>query len=349
MPPAKKLGTALWVYVVLSTLVVVGIAGARVLHVGGLGRGTLIARQFLTDLNGDGTDDVVFQSLYLGGASDLHLTAIDGATGSTLWVSDALLKRGQSEVVAAVPGGVLVVVGGTATLLEGPTGAARYQATLPEKAEAVCSVDGGFRVLGRDGQFYALDDKTGAVQAMGKAPAVADPRFAPPCSPLPNDSPAARGGTIRVSFGDDLGDPHPMRVDNMLRISGDPIDLLVGKRRSGTSVPMLAAMNSVHVLWTRDVPPSDAMNVVEGAPTFVTRTGDRALALYYKTSGEPRVAAFVLSSGQRLWDVGFSPFKDPAGGSIAANARYAYVLVARGAEQVLYRLSMDTGHVDWRQ
>jgi outer membrane protein assembly factor BamB len=77
----------------------------------------------------------------------------------------------------------------------------------------------------------------------------------------------------------------------------------MGKREKGTQVPMVAVVNDGKLLWKSDVPAERPLDVSPSTPP-VTLTADRVYALYkYQEFKElPRLTAFDLRTGKRLWD-----------------------------------------------
>jgi hypothetical protein len=152
-------------YVAIFVVVMViglGIAGRRLTR-GGLRSAVLVGRPFLFDVNGDGTEDVIINAFYLGG-SRLHLRAIDGGSGAVLWASPSLMGTGEDEFAAAVPGALLVFANGEGTSLDPKTGKARYKFALPERADALCNIDGRPVLLTLDGQLHGLNLQDGTLK-----------------------------------------------------------------------------------------------------------------------------------------------------------------------------------------
>lgn len=344
-PPRSR--APVWLFLASVVLGIGGIAAFRVSSGSGFGRGVLIGSQFLTDLNGDGTDDVVIHSLHVGD-SDFCIAAIDGATGSTLWESEELLKSGQDELVAAIPGGVLVLVGGTGVALDGRTGHVRHRVSLPEKADVVCSAGQSFTVLGRDDQFYELEATTGAPRVVGKLAERHADAFTPPCTPVASDHWSAHGGAIRSAASVDLAEPKPMSVDRVLQGVGETVELMLGARVHGSAVPMVGGRTAGRVVWTSEVPAANPLNAQEGAPLAATVAGGRAIVAYEHDSRESvSVTAFSLADGRRLWDVELPKRGTGAAAALAANARFAYVWLGHGPSIAFHRLNATDGHLDW--
>jgi outer membrane protein assembly factor BamB len=342
-PPARSRA---WFFVpwLVSLLVLAAVALTNVLRSGGLRPAPLVGGFFLSDVNGDGVDDVVSHAVYIGD-DDLHLRAIDGVTGHLLWASEPWLKSSQDEVVAAVPGALVVLVNGTGRLVDPRTGTARLTFALPERPRAVCRDGVRSLIVTRDDQTYALDVATGALQALGKAAAT---RLSPPCAPAPNDAWASHNGALQTADFDLSEGGSSMSVRSALREPGAQVDLVVGERAQGSRVPMVGGRAGGRIIWTSDVPSTNPLNTQEGEPTAVTVAAGRALVAYLSADEQTlNVTAFSLANGQRLWDVALPPMRRITGASIGANANYAYVWMTRGPDQALHRLNVTNGQLDW--
>jgi outer membrane protein assembly factor BamB len=337
--------TTRWWTWALPALAVVVASAIALTRGGGLRPVALVGRIFLADVNGDGKDDVVTQAVYIGD-SNLHLRAIDGTSGHTLWASEPWVKSGEDEVVASVPGALLVLIGGQGVLVDPRTGKSRLTFPLPERANAVCRDGARSLILTRDDRMYALNLETGALEAAGKAP---ESRLRPACTPAASDIGESHNGALQIFNPGPEYAPASLSLDQVLRQPGEEVELLVGEHSPGSRVPMLAARSGARVLWTSNLPSVNPLNAEEGEPAAVTMAGGRAFAAYLSSDEEVmNVTAFALASGERLWDVALPRIGKVTLANIAANAEHAYVFMSRGNGDALQRLNATDGKLDWR-
>lgn len=260
-----------------------------------------------TDVDGDGTPDVIGRSRRVRAGDVVRVIALDGATGKPLWETEPLgtysdtfqgtLALAGDQVVFASPRGQVQA-------FQLRTGATRWTTTLDERVERFC--DGGAETivaLGTDDVARPLDRATGVLRT---SPAAQPPpaRRAKPasrCAVLPSDQDTQRFRGY---------DPRASRIAGKLGVSqaflaaGPGGRVLAGTRSKGTGVPTLIALDDRDGERWRVLIPRDPLGSAERAPEHVLVSDREACVSYYETSvARPaRVACFALADGTRLWD-----------------------------------------------
>jgi hypothetical protein len=340
LPVATQRHSVRWsAAVVLLPLLVVGAALAASLAVrqaGGVGSKARLWQSpgvLVRDVTGDGVGDVIGWTQPIPG-EQTALAAFDGASGRRLW-QRAMGTFQETRVGFLALAGDLVLYAdprGELSALASADGATRWRATLGEQVEAFCADEGdaAVRVQTRDERWHRVDLAAGAVAAAA-APS--------PCRALPNDRGDRQRGPHRrhegllgwYSWTDDIATPRDldgMKVGDILQLAegGGTIWIALGHKQPGTRVPMLAryaveghepALGNWRFLksrekdavrfpvaWTVEVPAREPLRAKEGDPKRVAVAPGRVYVGYELADGPPRVAAFDLTTGARVFDVG---------------------------------------------
>jgi len=279
------------------------------------------SRPLLYDVNGDGVMDVLGRSRYVRSGDTVHMIAIDGKDGSTLWESGSLGPRGDHyQDPLAIAGNVLLqgdqqggvsgwdVIGGKRT----------WRVDLGERVAAMCAGDAAHVVIEtKDKRRHLIDLSDGK---RSDAPAG-------DCVELGTDAPGIRGHDIfdvhRAGI-DDIPIPG-MHAESFLDRPGTSAVLVIGRRSPGTGVPMAALVDGNKVVWSTVIP-EKPLAASESAPEQSAWVDDVLVVVYAlddPTHGHRyRLASFATTTGLRRWDVAMPDgFMDVVAGLSVAGSR----------------------------
>lgn len=252
------------------------------------------------DFNGDGTLDLFG---WVSEGDHPEVAAFDGATGRGLWRTPAFATEWSSSRVALVEGQIVVVdSAGKALAFKPGDEAPLWSVELGERAQEVCK--------GLAGQVV-IRTKDDRIVGLGLATGSASPTTMPrTCT---TDATAlsaairtrhtmiqelhsrARFTTVR----------HPVvpgvDAEAVLTI-GPKQHVVLGHKTPGTRVPMIAVTQDRRVVWSSQVPESDALEARTSGDN-ISAADDRAAFVFYDSGRTKRIAALAVADGRRLWDI----------------------------------------------
>ncbi len=301
----------------------------------------------LVDVTGDGVRDLVGRSRLVVPEDVSRVIAIDGATGKLRWQGPSLGTYIDSyQGVVAVAGDLVLFASprGEVRALAAATGAQRWAVRLDERTERFC--DGGDAVIavGVDGVARPLRraDGSAAPAAEPAAPPARPARRAskptrPACTAVPSDH--DRRGAWSADWS--LGDRHGM--GSPVLAAGPAGRVLGGTRRTGSQVPMLAALDGKTGTRWKILVPEDPLAASQRPPEHVV-VGDDSVCASYATEGAQgaaHLACFAMADGRRLWDrvVGASmpsSVQRGDGGLVVVGAKVEVLDLATGAVRWTY-------------
>lgn len=332
-------------FVVLGSVLVLGAVLRAVMTRDGFGLSSLGSQvffgdhPFLFDVNGDGIQDVV-------GMSELPtqstwFAAYDGRDGKEIWRTDAITKD-FAHGFRGMAGELFVTVDnlGKVQAYNAKTGQPAWASLVSDEGRRMYLGDGFVRIQTQDDQSHDLALTTGQ-----KLPE----RAAIPARSIPATRMHSGFGYRTVSRIDfrRLGlteSIEGMRPEIAVVLDTGKRAFVIGEKSSGTSVPMIAAVDGKEVIWTSIVPAVDPLST----STFTTQAaalfGNRiAIPYRLKSADGVRMAVFDTETGKRLWDVSVH--------GKAANMRG----IAMSKESVflatwsaVYALNADTGELRFR-
>jgi len=308
----------------------------------------LIGDPVLADIDGDGFDDVIVHGI-VPGDEIIHLRAYSGKEGKSLWVSEPLLKAGQSALVATVPGLVVTISAGVTVVgLDATTGKPRFRITPPERVEAVCQRGNDPVLLTKDNKLYVMNAANGALTSAGAVDEHAPLSPSPRCTVARSDD-SDRGGTqIRPLLDYRWTKATEMSVDMAFDFQGKAPYMMLGHRAAGSRVPMIGARTAELILWASDVPGQEPLGAVEGAPISASMTSSFAYAAYVRVGGKAlRVAGFALADGRRLWEAELPINDSPSMVNLAASDQHVFVFTTKGNDGQLRSLNSTNGQLEW--
>jgi hypothetical protein len=270
-------------------------------------------RPLVTDLDGDGEDDVVAR-VRLGGGREETVVALSGKGWRELWRTPLVGTRGGK----LHPGGdaVLVSQGNELRALEPKTGAERWKAPLDDAVSLVLPRGDKVAVELRNGSTVELYLATGAPAENKAKPIKELPRhderlwlsnlgreFAPPAAALARlrfemfycpDAQLLRGKTVTRTQGfiTQRSTTYGCKAQRALAFAtaakGTRFPFLVGLGRGGK------------ILWEERMTPPKTMETVAGTPAADV-SNDRAVVAYQLSRGGAHLAAVELTGGKVLW------------------------------------------------
>jgi hypothetical protein len=123
------------------------------------------------------------------------------------------------------------------------------------------------------------------------------------CMPITDASFRRTPGTLTLPRWKELVPIEGMSVDRYIRKPGGPI-VAFGYKTPGTAVKMFARVDGA---WKIEIPAVDPL-VSRVDEKHVALSDKHVIALYEpKSPAKPRLTAFDLASGKRLWDVEVQP------------------------------------------
>jgi outer membrane protein assembly factor BamB len=328
----------LWVPIVLVALATVVVAFVALGDHERLGNVALMMTPVLFDVNDDGAEDVVVIGLKTGGLPR-HLRALDANTGATLWKTDDLGT--DVRHIALVGDAVLWITASQFRGFDARTGVARFEKALPEHAMGVCQAGSAWLLLTADKKVHAVDPGTGVLTPRSDALLAASGE--PSCSPGWSTF-AGFGRLVRTDQSSSI-QTEGMATSTVLHFGDGTLPALVlGSRKEGSAIPMLAGVRDGRTIWKLELPTSAPLEVESGDPTAGTIAGGRVYASYQRTSTQGfTVVSVALSDGQRHWEAAVHRERN-ANVTLRASERHVF---AR-ADFSLYALSVTDGRVLWR-
>jgi len=259
----------------------------------------------LTDLDGDGTPEVIGRSRRVGKVDEIRIIALDGKTGKPRWESEPLGNYSDTfQGPLALAGDLVLFASQRAEVraFGAADGKRRWTTTLEERIVRFCDRGETIVAVGKDDVERPLVRASGA-RATAEAPPAPKrgpkPKRAPPCESAPSDSRGMRDYHLDWSIADKVD----LAGDRLVVGPGGRV--ASGTRRKGTRVPTLVALDSANKARWRVELPTDPLAAGEGAPGAVA-VGDSAVCGAYSLGGAGggSVACFALADGRRLWDRG---------------------------------------------
>jgi hypothetical protein len=193
----------------------------------------------LTDLNGDGVDDLVARLRVLRPNDQILVAGFDGKSGKRLWRSEKIGEYGQiSHSPMALAGGCAVVADDRAGLIAIAVkdGGVRWRIRLNEVVERLCAgpTPEALVAVTKDGRQHVVAVADGAVSAVDGGD----------CAPLPSGS--ADGPP--PGWVEDRTSRHQLSSDAIAGMSVSELiverargrALILGSKHPGTSIPMIA-------------------------------------------------------------------------------------------------------------
>lgn len=276
----------------------------------------------LADLDGDGVVEIIGLSRVPSG--DSWIAAYDGKTLKPRWKTSPLSKDASDASArrALVPGLVLASDAlGKLQAYSDKTGQPVWAALIGERVNAFCVGDGFVRVLTADRQTQDLSLETGkrieVPSAPGQTPAkrvrkAPDLAKATDCVPVLGTRSSAGPHYSLISWSDydDYGLPRLNAIEGIsahraLVVRGTQRAFMLGGKSTGTSYPMVAAVENKKVLWQETVSGADPMASRANPTTQLAAFFGDKLAIPYEVrdQGGTRLALFDAATGKRLWDM----------------------------------------------
>ncbi len=276
----------------------------------------------LQDVTGDGRPEVFGMIRFLGGdETPLHLAAFDLAANRRLW--DVEVQPTTDDAYrchAALAGDRLWVADASGTLrgLDPRTGQEVARLALGEQVEALCGDGrGGLEIWLNDKRALRLDPAAGTAEPLanwrhGTAcggglwsddgstpttrldgwPRVGPDRFWPEIARVP--------GNVGPVFDG-------VEVERLLRDLVGPVDFGLGRRKQGTRVPAVLAVEraTTRMLWRADLPQGNPLAAEDDEVRVAALAAGKVFVPYQvKGPGDTwHLAAFDAQSGRRVWDV----------------------------------------------
>ena len=252
----------------------------------------------LVDLDGDGFEDVIGVVRYMGGRDEVHIRAISGRAGKTLWETPSLGTYGRNDRAALVLTPGLVLFGDTEykprlEAYDAHTGAKKWSVTPGEVVMDLCrGGEGHVKLVTKDEVETSIELATGAV------------------TPLPKRSKCVRlpGSEERVVMYDTSNRhwgfaPPGMHSDQIVGDSSSWI--LSGYKSPGTQIPTLAVIDDhEHVKWTSQLASTDPMSSKRLFNQVVAYDATLAATVYGRNDDKqpPVLVAFDRERGTRLFE-----------------------------------------------
>lgn len=302
-PLSQRSSRTAVLFVIVATMAIVGASMVAMVNrqafgVAGASRLALFTDQpFLFDVNGDGTMDIIGLSEHPGEAA--WIAAYDGRDGKELWRTSEQPGDVRSGV-RGLAGNLLVTADslGKVQAYRAQDGQPVWAALVGESAREMCHGDGFLRILTSDDRHHEL--------SLAKGEKLSSPDA--PCTSIPVTHTGAGFGYRIVSslelrtlsFATDI---EGMRIDRALIPDGSNTAFLLGHKASGSSVPMLAAVEGQKVLWKVMVPAIDPLRT-STLTTQVAALSAGRIAVPYRLNGTEgiRLSVFDAKTGTRLWD-----------------------------------------------
>jgi hypothetical protein len=281
---------------------------------------------------GDDSLDLIVETFTYEQSRHINrLAALDAHTGKPVWTSEPLEESKQSRELAVVGKVALIARGSSLSGYDLGTGRRLWRRALPERLEQFCDDGAGAAgLLTSDGLIYSLDLATADLSVRGKNNTSRAPTYsraglakgqhspwatrdleeweglraaAPTCWPASSpEHPVA--GLTKYPFSQ-LPKLDGMRLDELWREREGDLLLAIGRRASGSGVPMIAVLKAQDesLLWKTELPSKEPLDAKEGAPSAFALGHGQAVAAYFHESEQRMViSAWLLGSGQRQWE-----------------------------------------------
>lgn len=295
---------------------------------------------FLTDVNGDGTLDILGKSKEPSDPS--WISAYDGRTGEVLWRTENLSPdASDAGAFRSLVGDLLLSVDALGKLqaYQARTGQPAWATLLGEKAQSACAGDGFVRITTQDRVTRDLDLATGKP----------NPNTSQlPCAALPSSRHDSAGaGTRLIGWSEyknwglpQLHGTEGITAHRALVLEDRSQAFLLGVPPQGTSTPRVAAFRKGKVAWQDAVPAVDPLKAKANSSTQIAAYAAGRLYVPYELRSEKgiRLVAFDTETGKRLWDVSVHD-QNPVQTGITATATDIYY----ASWTALYVLSAETG------
>ena len=293
----------------------------------------------LTDVDGDGTVDVVGVSRYVHDNDRAHYAAYSGKTGTQLWETETIGKYSDitQDQYGAI-GDTLFITTKDGKLIARnlkSKGVVKWEISLGEKIDAMCA-QGNELVIATADQKWWIVDGAGKKREGKKLYRLArdytndEAKFAferaggeagDVCIPLGWDH-RTPPGVIALPGWSEMANIPGMRIEVLIKRAGGPA-IAVGKKQPGTSVPLLARLGPrpeqppmpkkgwrteeekkallPSAEWKVEIPAVDPLNA-RFDEEHVTLSDKAVFVLYEVSNSKHHLAAFDIASGKRLWD-----------------------------------------------
>ncbi len=293
----------------------------------------------LTDLDGDGTPDIIGIARYVQSNDRAHFAAYSGKTGAEIWESDTIGNYSDiSQDQFGAIGDTLYVTTKEGKLVARNAkakGVVKWEISLGEKIDVMCAAGNELTVATADQKWWIID--AAGKKREGKKLVRLDRDYTNDeakhqferaggeagdvCIPLGwnHRTPA---GVIALPAWSDIANIDGMRIEMLIKRPGGPA-IAIGNKQPGTSVPLLAKLGPrpeqtpmpkkgyrtseeqkallPGAAWKIDVPATDPLNSRMDAE-HVTLSDKAVFALYQISNSKHHLAAFDVASGKRLWD-----------------------------------------------
>ncbi len=271
----------------------------------------------IKDLNGDGELDVFGWVNEWNGQLNPRIAGYDGRTGDRLWITPVIGTLGEPHNARmGLFGDTLIVAdaGGTARGFRPGEDSPVWSSVLGERTKRLCNGEAGQVVVQMvDNRTLALDLATGAAQPT-TAPTSCVLDEYPQAAFLP-DREDQELGTQPIDFDRVRAerkafDAKEERLDSLapelnrdaILAVGPELQVLIGTKREGTRVPMIAVLRGDSLAWSQVIPAEDPLRA--RVLIFPRATADAtAVFVGYQLLDTDRIATFALADGERLWDI----------------------------------------------
>ena len=255
---------------------------------------------FLSDVDGDGVEDIIGRIRISSQNDALHIAAFSGKTFEPLWRSEVLGSYSQayrSTHLAIAKGFALVTTfRAQAMVLDLKTGKKVGTVFLSDRARFVCGAPSEAVVwaelVDKKHVLVQLDSKTS--KPMERPDWCGAGRDCPPertarCIPK-RDGPKVSGARIRHLLA-------PVGVSKRA--------VAIGTKHPGTRTAIAVGFSSADraIAWQTPLPGVDPMEAKEGLPELVDVSEKHFAAVYRTGDGAIRVVCRSTESGAKLWDV----------------------------------------------
>ncbi len=274
------------------------------------------------DIDGDG----ILDPIGLANNPDLVMVALNGKDGSVLWQSNIaeskVLTLHNTTLVQADDSGNI-------SGWDVQTGKAKWSTPMGELHRSLCANGpDSIAIQLANKKWEMLDLATGQISPLGSKPGN--------CSRLGSTE---ENSQAHLLFSDRRRD-YPKKLDTMyfdkiatIVETGDVV--VMGARKPGTSVPMLAyyahqknqedgeeipaevkrrnkrrghkAKSPTKLLWSVELPSKDPLSADSGAPDYVGVNETQICSVYTPSEGPPIAVCFERATGKRMWESPLPP------------------------------------------
>ncbi len=293
----------------------------------------------LSDVDGDGTLDVIGVARYVQDNDRAHFAAFSGKTGEKLWETETLGKYSDltQDQYGAV-GDTLYITTKDGKLIARNAkskGVVKWEISLGEKIDAMCAFGKELAITTADSKWWIIDaagkkregqklvrlTREYTTEGIRDAFDRAGSEAGDVCITLGWDH-QTPPGVIALPGHSEMANIDGMRIEVLIKRPGGP-SIAVGKKQPGTSVPLLARLGPVpaqtpmpkkgwrtepekkallpSAAWRVEIPASDPLNA-RLDEEHVTVSDKAVFALYEISNSKHHLAAFSVADGKRLWD-----------------------------------------------